>query len=240
MNMIYTNSLKQQKCSLRLVAGFSMVELLVVISIIAVLLSVGAAGLKNLTTTGGVSAGIPVAEAVFSQAQNSARGQVANARVLINADENDPEKYLRHMVVAYELEDEEGATKWITDTRGVYLPKGVYFSQKYSRIDHSGSSGEIEAIDIDVFGGVDDASPNRLLSTSYFFYEFNSQGNVSNPGTSFVIAVGSIAPGQKKPRLKGKGKDFGGFVVWKMGGFSGFRHPDQIGIPSKVRSGSEF
>jgi len=46
-------------------AGFTLVEMLVVITIITVMLTVGALGLKNLSKASGVSAGLPVAEAVF-------------------------------------------------------------------------------------------------------------------------------------------------------------------------------
>ena len=130
-------------------AGFTLIEMLVVISIITILLSAGAVGIKNLAETGGVSAAVPTTEAVFSYARELAIGKGSKARVLINADEDDHEKYLRYMIVAYQDEDENGNVKWIATARGSTLPKSVYFSQKYSFAEHSQSSGAIEEEDMD-------------------------------------------------------------------------------------------
>lgn len=222
-------------------AGFSLIEMLVVISIITVMLSAGAIGLKNLSETGGVSSAVPTTESVFSYARELAIGKGSSARILINADEGDFEKYLRYMVVAYQAEDEDGNVKWIVTARGSTLPKGVYFSQKYSFEDHAQSSGDIQEEDMDVYASIDASSPNKNLSTSYFFYEFNAEGNILTPGASCIINSGSRAPGKEFPRITSSSiSGFGGFVIWKKGTTSSFRHPDQMGTTGKVSAGDEF
>jgi len=221
--------------------GFTLVELLVVITIITIMVSVGAIGLKNLAKSGGVPAAVPTAQSLFSQAQSLAIGKASNARVLVNADQDDHDRYLRYLIVAYEFEDENGGSKWVTESRGVYLPQGVYFSQKYSSLDHTSGTGTLNSFSEGIFGGVNDASANELLSVPYYYYEFNSEGNASDPGASFLVSVGSRAPGQKNPRLTVDAlKDFGGFVVSKVGSLSAFRHPDQIGLPPSLKPGAEF
>ena len=86
----------------RRAAAFTLVEMLVVITIITILLTVGALGLKNLSKGSGVSAGLPVAEAVFAEARAIAIGRGTKARVLVHAENNrndevHRERYLKYM-----------------------------------------------------------------------------------------------------------------------------------------------
>ncbi|MGJ8676666.1 MAG: pilus assembly FimT family protein [Akkermansiaceae bacterium] len=225
-----------------LAAAFTLVEMLIVVTIVTIMLSVGAVGLKNLSKGGGVSAAVPLAESIFAQARDLGVSKGASARVLINADQNDHEKYLRYMIVAYEYaEDDDSSTRWVAESRGVYLPKGVYFSQQYSSSEHSEGGGSVEEDNVDLYGGIDDSSANTNLSGNYFVYEFNAEGNSTTPGASFVVNAGSKAQKQAFPRVTGNSiKGFDGFIIWKKGTTSGFRHPDQLGIPSSIKAGSTF
>ena len=221
--------------------AFTLVEMLVVITIITVLLTIGALGLRNLSKSSGVSAGVPLAEASFAEARGVSSGSGGTSRVLINADPDDEERYLRYIMVVYLSE----GGKWVAAGRGTYLPKGVYFSQVYSKLDHSASSGDIPkltAADRDIYSGPDSTTRNENLSGEYFFYQFNSEGNASAPGASFVVGTGSKPPGADNPKVAtGSGvSNFGGFIVWAKGTTSIFRHPEQINIPSGISSGDEF
>ena len=67
----------------RVAPAFTLVELLVVITIITVLLTIGAVGLKNMSKAGGISAAVPVAEAIFAEAKAQAIGSGNKSRFLV-------------------------------------------------------------------------------------------------------------------------------------------------------------
>ena len=220
--------------------AFTLVEMIVVMTIITILLTVGALGLKNLTKASGVSAGVPVAEATFAEARAIAIGKGTRARVMIDADQTDDERYLRYLVIAYFDED---TSRWVTESQGSFLPKSVYYSQTYSKVSHSsgGLADFSNLATLDIYASTTQLNRNEKLSGPYFYYEFNSEGNVTTPGASFVVGVGAKTPGAAKPRADAAGaKNFGGFVVWKKGSTSVFRHPDQIGIPADMKAGDEY
>jgi prepilin-type N-terminal cleavage/methylation domain-containing protein len=203
-------------------AGFSLLELLVVISLIAVLMTIGSFGIKNFSKASGVSSGIPIAQGVFAEARALAIEKGTNTRVMMHADNRtdslNRERNLRYMVVQYQ----DDADEWVTASKGVKLPEGVFYSVDLSNLGPSTSlsSGTLP-------GG---AVQNCRV------YEFNSQGIITSPepvGNNvprFVIRAGSLAPGQAKPKaVSGAGeKNAGGFVIWRNGRTSVFRHTDQI------------
>lgn len=234
--------------------GFTLVELLVVVTIIGILLTVGSFGLRNFSKAAGVSAGVPVAEAIFAEARDLAVANGRNSRVLINANPEDEERYLRYMIVV--VQSQEDDNRWIAAGRGAYLPRGVYFSQKYSYVNHASSVGEIPQVigrGKDIYSSQESSASNPNLSSDYFYYQFNDQGiaeNIDDAGgeatankiAGFIIGTGSKPPGALNPRVSaGTGtRNFGGFVVWSRGTTSTFKHPDQMNLPVESSKGSEF
>ncbi|BDS06209.1 hypothetical protein NT6N_12490 [Oceaniferula spumae] len=221
--------------------AFTLVEMLIVITIITILLTIGALGLRNLSKGSGVSAGVPLAEAAFAEARGLSMGSGGTTRILINADPDNADRYLRYMLVVYLSED----NKWVAASRGSYLPKAVFFSQKFSKLNHSSGSGDIPLLpsaDQDIYSSTESAQRNEALSGKYFYYQFNSEGNSSSPGASFVIGTGTKAPGADNPRAEGGSgtTNFGGFMIWSKGTTSLFRHPDQMNVPEDFDNGEEF
>ena len=213
----------------RLLGGFSLIELLVVILIISLLLTLGAVGLRGITGGNGVGAAVATSEAVFDEARSIAVGKGTNARVLVDVnDPKDNETYLRRLLVAFQKLDDQGepTQEWELASRALTLPDKVYFSQTYSKQNHEAGSGGIEEMTLSV--------NKRLFDGRYLYYEFNSEGICTTPGASFVVG-GGVRPTGEEPRVTGAGKrDFSGFVIWRNGRTSLFRNPEQIGIPSEV------
>ena len=207
-------------------AGYSLLELLVVLSIMATLMTIGSYGIKNFSKASGVSAGIPIAQGVFSQARSLAIEKGTNTRVLMHNDSDttaglNRERNLRYMVVQYE--DTDG--NWVTASKGVKLPEGVFYSPTLS---NQGDAPNVTTVAT--------ALPGLADAVSCRTYEFNSQGIITSPVPSgnnvprFVIRAGSLPPGRTEPiAASGAGeRNAGGFVIWKNGRTAVFRHPDQI------------
>ncbi len=223
--------------------GFSLVELIVVIAIMSILMTAGAIGLSGVGGKG-VANGVSTTEMLFSEARAIAQGQRTRSRVLIAKDlTNTPSENLRRVIVVYEEIDDQGNSledQWVISSRGTVLPDGVYFSQEYSRKD--ATSGDDGAGSIEEMPSLPNAK--RAYEGSYFYYEFNSEGICTTPGTSFVIGSGqkNSNGADSKPRVTAAArKDFGGFVVWRNGNTSAFRSPSQISSAiDRIKSGAEF
>jgi len=217
--------------STRSARGFSLIELLVVILIISVLLTLGAVGLKGIGGKG-VTSGVATAEAVFDEARAIAVGKGTRSRVMIDVDDpQSTENYKRRMIVVYEELDAQGEPikdKWVMSSRAVTLPEGTFYSETFSKKDHTngGSAMEEESL----------TTNKQAYDGKYIAYEFNSEGICATPGASFILGSGARAQGQQ-PTITGGGKrDFAGFIVWRNGRTSLFRGPDEIGIPSDVKT----
>lgn len=205
-----------------------MIELLVVILIISLLLTLGAGVMRGITGGNNLTSAVATSEALFDEARAIAVGKGTTSYVLVDInDPQDEDNYLRRLVVAYnEVDPKTGepmADKFAVSSRGLILPKGIYFSQKFSK----------KAKDADT--GLEDftlSGAKELYNGKYLKYEFNSEGICLNAGASFVIGSGARPLGEA-PRVGKDGKrDFGGFVVWRNGRTSLFRDPEQVGLKS--------
>lgn len=216
--------------------GFTLIELIAVIAVIAILMGIGATTLKNVTTARGVGTGVPLAENVFDEAQAVAKGRGIDAFVVIYADTkvSDPDmqqKLFRYMGVATarEARDSSGNPDPSADSelrligRGTELPAGVFFNAKASGLPATPNGKAF--------------IPGVAGESDCYVYRFNSEGilvepttgGASGPQAKFVIQSGVMRPGDTQPRALPKSKrDIGGFAIWRSGQTSIFRHPDQI------------
>lgn len=214
-------------------------EMIVVIAIMTILMTAGAIGLNGMMGKG-VTSGVASAESLFEEARTIAVSQRTKARVLIakTLDKN-PADNLRRIMVASEALKPDGTPDtnvWVLSNRGIVLPEQTFFSQTYSKKDQVAGTGSID-------------NPHTIstgnYAGSYYYYEFNSEGICSNPGTSFVVGTGTRSPTAAPtdpPKVTSSAKkDFGGFVVWTNGRTSAFRSPDQISSNIKnLTPGSPF
>ncbi len=217
-------------------SGFSLVEMLVVIAVVSILMTAAAVGINGMGGKG-VTSAVATSEAIFDEARATAKSRNIRSCVLVaQALDSNPSDDLRRMVVAYERIDPDTGEPlarpdeeplWDISSRGTVLPEGVYFSADLSRLNHEESTGDIPTVSLN------DVKPN--YQGDYYIYQFNSEGVCRNPGVGFVIGRGSRintrSSTDSPPKVVGSAKrDFGGFVVWRNGGTSVFRSPDQITV----------
>lgn len=229
----------------RLEVGFSLVELLAVIAIISILLTMGLVGVKNLAAGKGTTAAVASAEAMFEEARLAATSMGTTSVLLVSIDSaNHGAESLRRIAVAYRpLDPATGVpdkTKWKLSSRGYLLPEGVYFSDQFSKLNEGGELPRL------TLTGADNVS--SAFQGEYRYYAFNSEGvavaNVDSAAggsfekASFVVGSGARPKSgntYQSPVVTGNAKrDFGGFVLWRNGRTSLFRHPDQMEIPATV------
>ncbi len=211
--------------------GFTLVELLIVITIIVILMTAGTLGVKNLLAGKGTAAALSNAEAIFAEARATAVGKATRTRVLIDIHSPaDRDTYLRKMFVAYEEVDpitNRPNGQWSQASRGYTLPDGVFFSRQYS---NAGNTGNLQSQTIN-FVNLSGSSPAN--NRQYLIYEFNAQGMSQTPGATFLIGSGSRQQNQE-PRVLGKSLDFGGFTIWTNGETSNLQSPTQMRLPATV------
>jgi len=207
--------------------GFTLLELLTVMAIIAILISLGAVGISKIGQGQGVTAGLSLGEGLLAQARTQAINQNAPARLLIHGDLNDQDpierdRYRRMMIVVYQETDGDGRILpgWKRLGTPVFLPEGVYYAGELSQADMR-SGGQIPMERFQLSGQPGD---QRLC----YFYEFNGQGVCTTPGAGFIVESGNRPPGQMRPLLGGR-RDLGGFVVLRSGGTTYIRNIEQLG-----------
>ncbi|QQL44297.1 pilus assembly FimT family protein [Sulfuriroseicoccus oceanibius] len=110
-------------------AGFTLIEMLVVISIIAILLAVGAGVMKSGTESSSVRVSGDQVRGLVSQARAAAVGRGTEARLLIANLESDEERYLRMAMVVVAKPDPTNKDQWVWEPLGEpsTFPGGVAY-----------------------------------------------------------------------------------------------------------------
>ncbi len=214
--------------------GFTLVEVLTVMAIIAVLMTAGAIGIGNLNGGKGTTSAVATCESLFEEARTIAVSKRCKARVMVNAIDPANDDYLRRVVIAHEKINADGTVApdtWVISSRGYDMPKGAYFSSKYSSLDAGGAINETTLTGADI---------KTDYQGKYFYYEFNGEGIFDDAGASFVVGSGIRPNGQEPKTTKSAARDFAGFVIWRNGRTSTFRTPDQIKNPDLPSGDSIF
>lgn len=214
--------------------GFTLVEVLTVIAIIAVLMAAGAIGLDNLNAGKGTSSAIASCESLFEEARTIAVSKRCKARVMIDADATSA-NYLKRVVIVYEEINADGTVvpdSWILSSRGYEMPKGTYFSKSYSKGKDKDTDADKPIQEEDMSLKNDSGKTVTAYNGNYAYFEFNGEGIFDEAGSRFVIGSGIRPKGKEPKTTRSAGRDFAGFVIWRNGRTSTFRSPGQIeGLP---------
>lgn len=207
--------------------GFSLVEVLTVIAIIAVLMAAGAIGLGNLRAGKGTSSAIASCESLFEEARTIAVSKSCKSRIMVDARAGQ-KTHLRRVVVVHQeiVNGAPVADSWILASRGYEMPQGTFFSQEFSKGKDGSGSVTTSTMSLKNDTGKDMTDYNG----DYYIYEFNGEGIFDAAGASFVIGAGTPPKGTPpKPKTtSAEARDFAGFVIWRNGRTSTYRNPSQI------------
>ena len=105
--------------------GFTLIELVVVLSIMVILATLGIVGYQSSFPPGVISAARNEIHGMLRFARQQAITQGSNSILIVNYEKADTEKFLRYVGVI--VEDEYNSGKWNAAHSGVYLPEGVFF-----------------------------------------------------------------------------------------------------------------
>ena len=203
--------------------GFSLIELLTVIAIIGIMAAASTSALSGIFGSRGVAGAVNIASSLALNARMEAVKRVENglggALLLVDSTPGTNETSLRRMVVVHNVSTISGAADWRMAGAPTTLPRGVYFSSKYSRgsgttnFDFSKRSGSQTG------GG-----------TECVYYEFDERGRFVTPGTDeaqlvFVAGVPG-ADGNLAATSQEASRD--GIILRKAGRVTYFQNAGQI------------
>jgi prepilin-type N-terminal cleavage/methylation domain-containing protein len=229
-------------------AGFSLIELMVVIMIISILSGIVIAAMNGSDDSRSLDSGVSRLDSLFSLARSAAITRKQTTRVLISLDGTD--RSLRYATIVYK--DDDG--NWKIYSEGEYLPDGIYFSPALSTKTSSGGGPAVQLYRWDMTINpttlaitqppnddptaigpfsltgnsetISGASANRWL-----VFEFNPNGTFKQPGARVVLLPGILAAGTLTVPLEQgvEAADIAkGFVVFRSGKVLYFQSGEQI------------
>jgi prepilin-type N-terminal cleavage/methylation domain-containing protein len=196
-------------------AGFSLVELLLVMSIIAVIVGLSANIVRNPTRAHQVPAAVNLSSTVFQAARAAAITRNARTMVLINNNTADPQNYRRQILTVQSDKDSAGSDIWRAVGNPVLLPIGTFFDRDKS-VDGAGKGPS--PLSLSVPG---------TTQTEWLAYTFAANGASEAPGTRYIIAKGTLNAASKE-FVDLNQADIGGFVLRRVGHVTMFRDSAQI------------
>lgn len=200
-------------------SGFSLVELLTVMAIIAIIVSLSANILKDPTKAHQVPAAVSLSSTVFQSARAAAITKNARTIVLINNDVADTKNYRRQVLTVQSDKNNAGEDVWRALGNPVLLPQGTFFDMELSQ---DGEGNGPTAMNFNFPGDLKEGSGPAWLA-----YRFAANGASEQPGTRYIVSKGTLNPASKE-FVDMNASDIGGFVLRRVGHVTMFRDPQQI------------
>lgn len=180
----------------RQIAAFTLMELLVVIAIVGILGGLIGSALKSPEGGAALKNAQRTTASLFKSLRLHAVSNQSPTRLVIHADPQDPEKFLRYLGVIYYDKIEEG---WVAADTPSFLPKGVYFvpPPNSPQVDFGGLTVHSSFQHLESsFNKMElrDYPSTVVMSQSngetYFFYECSALGHSLNKNADFLVAPG--------------------------------------------------
>ena len=207
--------------------GFTLVELLSVLGIIAVITAIGAGVLRVRTGNPADAAQIVAAEISAAQADAMATG--LPARVILNVDTSAGAKYLRYVTTL--VEDPALTTSttkwWKLSGRGNSLPAGTLF---LNDANYSTPNVTTDAYTMRYDLTNSQKSQDGTTGLLYIYIEFDPTGQTAQ-NAQWVFEHG-LANTDNSAILGENKNDIDGFIVRHLGKVVFFQAPSQIAPPT--------
>lgn len=184
--------------------GFTLVELLVVMAIMAILMCMAGNVLRNSGSGRGIESGLSILESVVEEARATAMGNDTHTRIMFISDPDDQSadsKHLRYIVVQkFERKDNktyDGSSvtrngDW-KKTSDAMLPPGVFFSPEFSvakdPAPRKGRKGG--SVDTNLIARGNFRLPSRGQVETYYV-EFDEKGRLVGPDTTVDNRPGAL------------------------------------------------
>ena len=204
--------------------GFTLIEILVVISLIAVL-ALGV-GMIQPSVDSALSGSVRSVGGLIKLTRAEAAQRSVKSRMLICKNSPDVDKQLRFATIAVwqpGVEDGVGteAGGWVPTTSNFSLPTGIYFYEKL--LTGAGGSGRPMEMTFDP----ENNQPQTSGKETYYYFEFTSDGITENGAGAKVVLVPGTPSGQDGA-LEFVETKFGGLVIHQTGATSYARDPNDL------------
>lgn len=212
-------------------SAFTLIELLVVVALMGLL--IGGIGFSLKGGSGkAIEASQRIAIGMLQNARNQAIMHGTSARLIINADKGDPEKYLRQFGIIYgdteKSSDNNNPDYWLATGKGELLPENVRFMPNYgsNKFSHNGKEGDLDTMKINF---PQKKGQKEGSGAEYYYYEFTSSGTFRNSLAAFIIGEGVYNPGSSNSdKIDWNKTTMGGFKILKTGGTIQYPDPSLI------------
>lgn len=207
--------------------GFSLIEILTVMLIIGVLAVIGLVGVNSINKGNSVKGAVSTVSSLALAARNEAMTKGLGSRLIIDADLDHPQRYLRRFTVLEATDpddwDNPNIPEWTYSTKPTLLPEGVYFSE-----DYSSGYGTMQFDFKNTLTGQAGSSGDDV-----FYYEFNGNGRLvdvagANDLATIVFMAGIQQPGDGTWSSPGDMEfSMDGFIIRRLGRLTFFDNPTE-------------